>query len=491
MIRKSESGQALVIGAFAMVALLAVAGLAIDMGVLRYDQRMQQTAADAAAIAGAVQLAHYGVGTSEVTPAALNASAANGFTNNVGTGSCPSAVTDLPTNLAAGSVQVTVCNGPLTGPHSVTSPSFPKALPADYVQVFVSAGQPTYFMKVLGIDSETVTASAVATNVTGGTANGAGCIYTLEGPQTTKITAAKDASLGTSGSVTLSAPSCGINDNGDFVANGGAQLSVTAASIDYGGTYNPPSSAATISPTPVQTRTAITDPLAGEYTITPGQSYGPIDIASGNCTGSGCSQVSESGGVFTIQPGTYDDICIHSGQIVNFSDGGSTDGGLFILTGASTCNANIEFEINSYATVCNSGTPCSGMPKSANNGVTFYLTGSASVNVSGTATVNLVAPNSGPYEGLLFYQSPTDTASASLLGNGTSSYQGALYFPSATLNFGGDATGFNSSALYTVIVVNQLQFYGNPDVTINADYSSLANNGGPLAAAISTAVLVQ
>ena len=56
MTRRTQGGQALVLTAVALVALLAVMGLAIDMGVLRYDKRLQQTAADAAALAGGTEL---------------------------------------------------------------------------------------------------------------------------------------------------------------------------------------------------------------------------------------------------------------------------------------------------------------------------------------------------------------------------------------------------------------------------------------------------
>jgi len=43
----------LIFTAAALVVLMGFAGLAIDMGVMRHDKRLQQTAADAAAIAGA------------------------------------------------------------------------------------------------------------------------------------------------------------------------------------------------------------------------------------------------------------------------------------------------------------------------------------------------------------------------------------------------------------------------------------------------------
>src|SRR4029077_8205959 len=75
-----QSGQALIGTAVAMVVLAGFAGLAIDMGTLRYQKRLQQTAADSGAIAGAQNL-EFGSG---VTVGAQNASAQNGFTDNGG-----------------------------------------------------------------------------------------------------------------------------------------------------------------------------------------------------------------------------------------------------------------------------------------------------------------------------------------------------------------------------------------------------------------------
>ena len=55
--RNKESGQALVFGVATLgILLIGMAGLGIDMGYLRYEKRLQQTAADHAAIAGAAEL---------------------------------------------------------------------------------------------------------------------------------------------------------------------------------------------------------------------------------------------------------------------------------------------------------------------------------------------------------------------------------------------------------------------------------------------------
>ena len=55
--QQRESGQALVAAVFGLVVLLGAAGLAIDVGYLRYQRRLQQSAADSAALAGAAESA--------------------------------------------------------------------------------------------------------------------------------------------------------------------------------------------------------------------------------------------------------------------------------------------------------------------------------------------------------------------------------------------------------------------------------------------------
>ena len=159
------------------------------MGVLRYEKRLQQTAADAAAIAGASNIAAGGV-----IAGAQAASASNGFTDGVN------------------NVTVTVHNGPTSGPHMGSK---------DYVEVLVAAVQPTYFMRVLGVSTQTITARAVATTVSGGAQNG--CLFTLGAPSSTI------EGVNINGNATLNATTCGIVDNGNFDPTGGS-LTVNAAS---------------------------------------------------------------------------------------------------------------------------------------------------------------------------------------------------------------------------------------------------------------------
>src|SRR5947208_10449061 len=102
MKRRNQAGQVLIGTAAAMVVLLGFAGLAIDMGTLRYQKRLQQTAADAAAIAGASNLAAGGVKAGGVSAASTN-----GFTDNGGdVANCTNA------GAAVGTICVQINNGP-------------------------------------------------------------------------------------------------------------------------------------------------------------------------------------------------------------------------------------------------------------------------------------------------------------------------------------------------------------------------------------------
>jgi len=68
-----EGGQAVVLFAILMLALLFMVGLAIDAGQLYSNKRTEQEAADAAAFAGAVILYQGGSGAQAIAAATADA----------------------------------------------------------------------------------------------------------------------------------------------------------------------------------------------------------------------------------------------------------------------------------------------------------------------------------------------------------------------------------------------------------------------------------
>jgi hypothetical protein len=427
MTNKKEAGQALIFTAMVLVVLMGFAGLAIDMGVMRHDKRLQQTAADAAAIAGASNLTFGGV-----TAGAQDAASRVGYTDNGG-GQASNCV-----GAAVGTICIQVnsppcgvaCGGPAIGPHNFQ---------AGYVEVLVAVVHPTYFMKILGINSETITARAVATNL-----GGKGCLYTLGSPSS----AIEGVNI--SGPATLNASSCGIVDNGDYHTTGGA-LTVSADTFGVSGNSNVSGTGGSVTcttsgPCPTYGMPAATDPLSqltppctscsGGNTVTVGGSGKPT------CT-TGCTFTS---GTYTISPGTYCSITINgvaSDQVV-FSPG------VYIIDGWSAGCSSASLNLPGNATI--SGT-----------GVTFYFTNSSTLNMTGTPTMNLTAPDSGPYAGILMFQDSNDTnkTGPSLGGHSGSKYDGALYFPKDRLTFYGD----DNSIDVAVVVSDSISLSG--DLTVN------------------------
>lgn len=143
----------------------------------------------------------------------------------------------------------------------------------------------------------------------------------------------------------------------------------------------------------------------------------------------GCYSGMNLKGTVTLNPGTY------------YIDGGS-------------------FSVGSQAIV-------------AGDGVTIILTSSsaasspsliATLNVNGGATLQLTAPTSGTYKGILFYQDrrALDSGADTLNGNASSKLQGALYFPSQELDFSG-TSGMTTDCLQ--LVAYRLTFIGNTSVS--------------------------
>ena len=126
-----EGGAVLVLVAGLLVVFIGVLALAIDLGAYRQSQTQAQSAADAAALAGAQQI---GSGTAAVTTA---------------------------------SQQVAATNYPGAAPASVSMPT------ASQVKVSVTGTSQSFFGRFFGSSGTRVSASAVATETSSGPSNAA------------------------------------------------------------------------------------------------------------------------------------------------------------------------------------------------------------------------------------------------------------------------------------------------------------------------------
>jgi Flp pilus assembly protein TadG len=482
-------GQVVYLVVSSFVVLLGFAGLATDIGLLWNTRLKMQSAADAAALAGADALL---AGDTDYSDAATSAATQNGFPNGSGTTNNSNTVT------------VTASNPPAGGAHTSDSSA---------VQVVVSQTQPTFFLRAVGVSSmaESVTSTATALS-------GSGCIYTLD-------KTASQAFLVNSGSFTSS---CGIMDDSNsstaFNVNGGGTVSTNAIGV-VGGV----SDTGSVTPTPVTGIAPFSDPLASLAVPS------PISAVSG-CTIVQPAQNFNSAGTYTLAHGCYSTMNFNStGAIVNLNDGGNyqfpngistqgtvnlngagsyyfgstvninsgtfnaggsgtyyfasgfnIDSGVTATTGLAYFGSTVNFNGNGVWNLSSNGTyyfnsgltdDAGGTVRSqtasgtATNNTLYFNSGTLTVNSS--AVLNLTAPTSGTYAAVLLFQNRTDNTAVNIDSGSSVTLNGALYFPDATITLNG---GYVNT--YSFVIADKVDINGGT-FTINSNYSSLTA-GSPI-----------
>lgn len=120
--------------------------------------------------------------------------------------------------------------------------------------------------------------------------------------------------------------------------------------------------------------------------------------------------------------------------------------GLYIIDGGDlTMNANGEVSSADVGV--------------AAEGVTFFLTGNSKLLFNGNGSLNIQAPSTGPYAGILFFGSRQQNGlKHEVRGNFGSTTQGALYAPTSEISFSGNSTATNGC---TQIIGLTVEFTGN------------------------------
>jgi Flp pilus assembly protein TadG len=405
--RRSEGGMFILIFAACVAVLLGFLGLAFDASYMYFYKRRMQTAADAGAIAGAQELNR---GSADATVGARKDTSLNRFTHQ------------------ADGIDVAVNNPPLSGS---------RAGDASFVEVIITQTRPTWFLRIVGADSATIRARAVA-----GLTSSDGCVYVLN----------RDTSNVNNGvfvnGTTNSTFACSVFSNSNFRAVGGGCLIATGAS--YSGTYtNSSSGDSDCGPDVVGHGVPVADPMDGRYSV-PGTS--PCAFNNYKETASG---------PVTLTPGIY---C----------------GGIDIGGNVSTAT----FSAGTYVLV-GGGLKISSGATATGTGVTFFNTfpdtqtnkyDAVTINTSGTVAFS--APTAGTTRALLFWQDPrvpwASNNGSTITGGSNSSFEGILYFPTTDLTYSGNSSSSGSNSGYTSIVAYNLKINGSAQ--INGDYSSIGGS---------------
>jgi hypothetical protein len=323
------------------------------------------------------------------------------------------------TNGVNGAV-VTVNDPPQSGPHTAA---------AGYVEVIISQPQPTFFMRLFSFNSMTVGARAVAFN--GAKSNNCFLTTATSGADTLHL----------EGSFNVDAPGCSVMDdstdpNALFFTGAGGTL--TAGTVGVAGGAGGHTGDST--PAPVTGVPPVSDPLAS---LPP-----PPTVPCAPPPVSGAWDAAGAGGT----------VC-YSGNI-KINNAVTMTTGTYVFTG--------NLDLTGHGSL--DGTA----------GVTLYFAapnGQLGGSGNGNTTINLVAPTSGTYHGILIYQDPNDTNTGEFNGTPIENFTGIVYMPGAMFELSGNTTfgGSNTTTLTTDIIVGS--FYDKGNATVNlTNYSSTVSN---------------
>jgi Flp pilus assembly protein TadG len=278
-----------------------------------------------------------------------------------------------------------------------------------YVEVIVTRSVPTYFMRIFHVNAMTVAARAVA-----GLGPSQGCIYTLD-------TSGSDISL--SGSGNLSVPNCGliVDSTSSNAVRLSGTASIVAKSIGIVGGSSA-SGSGFLSPAPVTGIAPVSNPLSF--------------LQAPAYNASSCLPAQKVTATATLGPTVPGGTVCYQGLSNSGSGALTLNPGVYVITGS--------FSASGSATI-------TGM------GVTIYLAGpNGSLSLTGSGALNLTAPTSGPYSGILFFEDPSDTQPMSISGSTGTTLTGIFYAPSAALSL----TGSSGAIFNADVVTNTLTISG-------------------------------
>ncbi|MBC2664112.1 Tad domain-containing protein [Novosphingobium flavum] len=297
------------------------------------------------------------------------------------------------------------------------------------LRVALSTSRALPFSSLFMSSTPTITAEAT------GAAVGFGqyCVISLE------TTTATGVSFGGNTTATLG---CGVatNSQGTTAVYAGGSSQVTASPISAVG--NVPASSN------YQTGTTLIS-----YSIAQADPYASLPMMS---VPNGCNQALSIGSNKTKSVNTSGNPATQCYTSMDIQGTANMDPGIYIINGGSF-NIGAQAEVN-----------CSGC--------VFLLTtdGAASTvataDINGGAKLNITAPTSGTYKGILFYQDRNAVAGTTnkINGNSSSVLDGAIYFPKQYVTFNG-TTGMDTKCIQ--IVARQVTFTGNSTIQNNCTNS--------------------
>ena len=288
----------------------------------------------------------------------------------------------------------------------------------DMVTVSAVTNMPTSFMGLAGLKTMEIAVTATAVTVTKPV-----CILSLN--------ESADSAIAISGSgAHVDAKNCLVHANSTS-AKGIDNTSNTVSEAEgfcVAGGY----SGSTYHPLPKTNCRKVVDPYAG--------------LPQPSISGCDFNNITLTTGTATLDPGVFcGGIAISDTASISFSPG------TYVLK-------NGPLSITTSGTVIGSE-------------VTFYFTGLQSIlKLTSSAAVDLSAPKTGPYAGLVFVQNSGSPPNKSHKINGHADLKitGVGYFPKQQLSIGGSGN-FGVASPFMTFVADTMEFHGNGTLTMNLD----------------------
>lgn len=406
---KDERGTVAVIAAITFPVLVGAMGLGAETGYWHLKQRKLQHAADVAAHAAAVRLRAGDQGPA-IEATAKHIASKSGYS-------------------------------PAAGTLTIGASSSPNANPGtqDRLEVVLTETRSRLFSSIFSKEPISMRARAVA-QVEGGSI---ACVLALS--QT------KSGAVTVSGSGSVDLTGCHVASNSDaadsFLMSGSGSMSADCVHA-VGGAVTTVGLKLTQCEKVHENAPVSMDPYASVPEPYPWPGFacdasGSKNIGSpGQKTLVGTTQMHPSGVRVRCFPNGLDikgTVEFEPGLYIILSDSFSANGGN--PTSTSAASVQVGPAVNGY------------------DGVTFFLANDARLDLRGNVSLDLKAPTSGPYSGILFFGSRSQTGVSHVInGTSDSTLSGAVYTPAASIEYKGNSTTTNGC---TQLIANTITFTGN------------------------------
>ncbi|MFT3895220.1 MAG: pilus assembly protein TadG-related protein [Anaerolineales bacterium] len=401
---KHERGQAIIIIAFAIVALIGFAALAVDGGRVLSDRRHAQNAADTAAYAAALAKVKGG----NYTDAAQFRASSNGYDNNG------------DTNI----VEVHLCNE-----SGITCLLPTGADASEYIQVKITSHVQTFFARILGRDRLTNVVQAVAKATMPKTTrwfDGKALVSAMDGCKGDNGAPNNPFTVGGNGTTIVNNSGIFVNSacSVAFVDNGNSNLVTTSQGTCVVGGIQ--SGVNGVEPPPVGHCGAQIN--INDYVL-------PSPEEDGYCNQAG--SITEFGGEYEAWPGYFNKTGNQTFPDVSPSGVLKLHKGVYCLYNGISLNANWEITTDLNG---------NDVHDSASEGVFFYVP-DGDITFNGGSALNVHAIDSSDYpstiQKYLFYVPLSNDANITITGNSGSIYTGTVLAPASHCTLDGSGNTFS------------------------------------------------